>query len=95
MYHCYSDDRQLIPDGHLIEVKYEDLITDPIVNIRQIYRELELGQFDDYEEKMRERSEEGRSLRPSNSKYDEGVKQCLEPVFSLYRELFDYPGSPQ
>ena len=42
----YEADKRLIPDGHLIEVKYEDLAADPKAVLKTIYTKLELGEFD-------------------------------------------------
>lgn len=42
----YEADKQLIPDGHLAEVKYEDLAADPKAVLKSIYTKLELGEFD-------------------------------------------------
>jgi omega-hydroxy-beta-dihydromenaquinone-9 sulfotransferase len=41
----YERDRGLIPPGRLVEVKYEDLIRDPIGRLAEIYERLELGDF--------------------------------------------------
>lgn len=42
----YDQDRKLIPEGHLAEIKYEDLAADPKAVMKQVYRQLDLGDFD-------------------------------------------------
>ena len=46
MYEAFERDRPAIPANRLAEVRYEDLIADPISQMRRIYGELELGEFD-------------------------------------------------
>lgn len=46
MYEVFERDRQLIRPARLCEVRYEDLIKDPIEQLRTIYDRLELGEFD-------------------------------------------------
>jgi hypothetical protein len=42
-------DRALIPDGHLVEIKYEDLETEPIAQLQKIYDILGLPGFTEAE----------------------------------------------
>lgn len=42
----FFETRELIPEGHLIEVKYEDLLTEPESTMARVYGQLQLGQPD-------------------------------------------------
>lgn len=42
----YDHVRELVPDGHLVELKYEDLLADPSEEIRKIYDTLGLEGFE-------------------------------------------------
>ena len=46
MYEVFERDRHLIAPGQFCEVHYEELISHPIEQMRRIYEELELGDFD-------------------------------------------------
>ncbi len=46
MYERFDADKKRIPAGHLCETRYEDLVRDPIGNLRMIYDELHLGEFE-------------------------------------------------
>jgi hypothetical protein len=46
MYDAYERDRALIGPGQLCEIRYEDLIANPIEQMRRVYKELELDGFD-------------------------------------------------
>lgn len=47
MYEVFERDRHLIDDSRLCEVRYEDLVSDPIAQMRLIYERLDLGGFDE------------------------------------------------
>jgi omega-hydroxy-beta-dihydromenaquinone-9 sulfotransferase len=46
MYTAFEADRPLLGANQFAEVRYEDLIENPLEQMRKIYDELELGQFD-------------------------------------------------
>ena len=46
IYEVFERDRGLIAPGRLSEVSYEALVADPVGQMRRIYEELELGEFD-------------------------------------------------
>lgn len=46
MYEAFDRQRDLIPAGHYCEVRYEELVQDPIGQMRRVYDELGLGEFD-------------------------------------------------
>lgn len=46
MYELFERDRGLIAPGRLSEVSYEALVADPVGQMRRIYEELELDEFD-------------------------------------------------
>jgi omega-hydroxy-beta-dihydromenaquinone-9 sulfotransferase len=46
MYEVFERDRELIPPGQFSEVRYEDLIQTPLDQMRRIYDELRLDDFE-------------------------------------------------
>lgn len=46
MYDQFEIDRQLIPPNHFFEVRYEDLVAQPLSQMEMIYQKLELGDFE-------------------------------------------------
>jgi omega-hydroxy-beta-dihydromenaquinone-9 sulfotransferase len=46
MYAAFDRDRPLIPPGRFAEVPYEDLVRQPLVEMRRVYDELQLGEFE-------------------------------------------------
>ena len=45
-------DRELIPDGQLADVRYEELLADPVSTLRRVYAELELPGFEHLEARL-------------------------------------------
>ncbi|HNR09046.1 MAG TPA: sulfotransferase [Saprospiraceae bacterium] len=49
----YLRDKDLIPQGQLAELSFEDLVYQPVESMRQIYESLDLDEYDYCENKMR------------------------------------------
>ena len=52
MYEVFQRDRDLIPPGQLCEVRYEDLVAQPMGQMERVYQELNLGEFESVRAKM-------------------------------------------
>jgi hypothetical protein len=53
MYRAFEEARPLIPPGRLHELRYEDLVRDPLGRLEEAYRELGLGDFGPAREPVR------------------------------------------
>jgi len=91
----YEEDRHLIPKDRLVELRYEDFIKDPVANMRDIYRRLDIGDFTQAEGKMRdflaERSEHKVSRYEMPLPLKRKVIERLKPYIDRfgYRETVD------
>lgn len=54
MYTAFQRDRDQIPPENLFELRYEDLIADPVGQVEAIYGKLRLGDFDHVRERLEE-----------------------------------------
>ena len=52
MYEVFQRDRDLIPPGQLCEVRYEDLVAQPMRQMERVYQELNLGEFESVRAKL-------------------------------------------
>lgn len=73
MYERFEEEKELIPPNQLHQIRYEDLVANPLAELASIYRELDLGDFE--------------TARPAVAKYLEGVKDYKTNKFSLDPEL--------
>ncbi len=69
----YDETWGLIPDGHLTEIAFEDLAADPKAVMKQIYKQLDLGDF--------------ASAEPGMDAYLMGQKDYQPNVFNLPEDL--------
>ncbi len=46
MYEAFERDRAVVPPGQLADVRYEDLVADPLAEMERLYHELDLGDFE-------------------------------------------------
>ena len=59
------EQQRTFPDGKkIVEVRYEDLVTDPLTTVRRIYNELNIGGFDSSEPAFREFISQQKDHRP-------------------------------
>lgn len=75
MYEVFEQDRALIPQGHFCEVRYEDLVADPIGQMRRIYEDLGLGGFEE--------------ARPALEKHMEGQADYKRNRYEIAPEIRD------
>ncbi len=68
MYDQFEADRHLVDPSRFHEVKYEDLVRDPMSELRAIYEQLQLGGFDKVEPRLREYLERNKTYE--TNKYD-------------------------
>ncbi len=73
MYEVFERDRGLIGQGQFSEVRYEDLVADPMAEMRRVYEELELGDFE--------------TVRPAIEQYFAGKKDYKTNRYQMTPEL--------
>jgi hypothetical protein len=86
IYKKYLEDRTLIPDGNLVEVKYEDFIQNPMKDIEKIYRTFRLNGLKESKKSMTEYVTTQKFFKASSYNVDPVVK---EKLFSKWNVVFD------
>jgi len=90
MYAAYAQQRQYVPDERLHELRYEDLVADPVGQIAAIYDRFELGGFDKVQPRLHEYQESRRDYRTNRHRLDEDLRQEIRRRWSWYFEEFGY-----
>ena len=91
----YEEDRHLIPKDRLVELRYEDFVKDPVASMRDIYRRLDIPNFDQAEAPMRaflgERSEHKVSRYDMPLALKRKIVERLKPYIDRfgYRDAVD------
>jgi omega-hydroxy-beta-dihydromenaquinone-9 sulfotransferase len=75
MYDTFERDRSLFAPGQFCEVRYEQLVAEPIEQMRRVYEELQLGDFE--------------TARPAIEKYFAGKKDYKTNRYEMTPELRD------
>ena len=88
MYSRFERDRDMIPVGRLAEIRFEELTADPVGQMRQVYEQLDLGQFEaarpaiaEYASAHRDHPVSNYNLPPATA---ERLRRHLAPYFERY-----------
>ena len=86
----YEEDRHLIPEGRLVELRYEDFVKDPVATMRDIYRRLDIEGFEQADAPMREFVGERKEHRVSRYELPEKLKRKVIDRLKPYIDRFGY-----
>jgi hypothetical protein len=90
MYRGYEKQRSELPKGTLYEIKYEDLVKDPVGQCEQIYRELDIGNFEPVREKIAGYMQSQKDYQTNKHQLDEATQAEIRRRWSGYFERFGY-----
>jgi hypothetical protein len=92
MYECFEQDRELVPPGRLIDVRYEDLVADPVGRMRDIYQRLNLGDFAGVEPSIREYAVKSRDYKTNKYSLPPEVADRVRGRWAPYFQRYGYNG---
>ena len=91
MYGAYFAGRDAVPDSQIVEIKYEDLVADPVEQLRQIYQRLELGDFANLEAKLEAWvKDQHQSYKTNQHSMPGELEQKLREKWSEYFDRYGY-----
>lgn len=90
MYQAFERDRDLIPPGRLVEVRFEDLIADPKGQMRHVYQQLELGPFSRAEQGIDEYLRAAKDYRPNRFELPPETERRIRQRWAPYFERYGY-----
>lgn len=90
MYACYDEDRELIPEGQLVEIQYEDLVADPVEVLRLIYRELDLGDVEAFLPALQGRLRESSGYKTNVHQVDDADAAAVGATWARYAARYGY-----
>jgi hypothetical protein len=92
MYECFEQDRELVPPGHLIDVRYEELVADPVGQMRNVYEKLALGNFDQIEPAILRHTTKTRDYRTNKYTLPPDVADRVRGRWAPYFQRYGYNG---
>ncbi len=90
MYDKYFEEKKLIPDGNLVEVRYEDFVANPLSEMKRIYDELNLPGFNEAKDCFERYIESQRKVRVHRYEIDEKLKEKIYGYLKRTIDLWGY-----
>ena len=90
MFENYFKEKKLINNGNLAEVRYEDLITQPLKEVERIYRELDLPGFNENKERLEKYIKTQKNVRTCKYNIDEELKNKIYNYFKFTIDQWGY-----
>jgi omega-hydroxy-beta-dihydromenaquinone-9 sulfotransferase len=90
MYRGFNRQRGAIPANQLCELKYEDLVREPMKQLRRIYEQLELGDFDAVCSQMEAHVGGQKDYKPNRHELEPELRSEIRRRWSDYFERYGY-----
>ena len=90
MYRGFNRQRETIDPAQLCEVRYEDLIRDPVGEVRTIYEKLDLGEFDQMRPKLEEYVAGQKNYQANRHELDPALVAEIRRRWEWYFERYGY-----
>jgi omega-hydroxy-beta-dihydromenaquinone-9 sulfotransferase len=90
MYGYFEPQRQNLPEHNFCQLRYEDLVKNPVERVAEIYQRLQLHDFSAVREKLAKFAGEQKDYQPNQHAFDPELKAKIRLRWSLYFEQFGY-----
>jgi hypothetical protein len=91
---AFESTRALIPNGHLHELRYEDLVRDPVTRTEIAYRELSLGDFGAARRSVEEHLSRVRGHESGTHVVTAEERRAINERWADYFRRYGYPRQP-
>ncbi len=90
MYDAYLEDRTLLTEDQLVELRYEDLVSYPETQLRMVYERLDLGDFERVKPALDAHLHDVRDYRKNRHSIDDDVREGIRVQWARYFDEFGY-----
>lgn len=90
MYGSYLRDRAQLPANQLVEVKFEELVADPLAQMQTIYEQLELGEFESNRDNIKQYFERRGDHKKNENKLNPELESWIDANWHDYKQQFGY-----
>ena len=94
MYEAFDRDRPLIPPGQFCEVRYEQLVADPVGQMKLVYDQLQLGGFDRFGRRWRAYFAKEKDYKTNRYEMSPELHAEITRRWSKYIEDYGYAEQP-
>jgi len=86
----FEEDKHLIPKDKLVELRYEDLVKDPIASLRDLYQRLDIGDFESARPRMQAYLDAQNEHRVSEYELPSELKRRVIERLKPYIDRYGY-----
>lgn len=90
MYDQFEKDRRLLNDRNFCELRYEDLVADPLSQVESLYEQLELGDFEPARPAMEKYLASISGYQPNQHRLADDLEQKILARCASYSERYGY-----
>jgi len=90
MYQGFERQRPAIDESRICDVRYEDLVKDPVGEVAQIYDKLNLGQFEQVRDRIRAYVKEKKEYQPNRHQLEPEIRDAICRRWAAYMEKYGY-----
>ena len=90
MYSGFEQQREMIAPEHICDVRYEDLVRDPVGELEAIYHKLQLGDFEPVRPHLAKYMQERRDYKTNRHALDAHIKAEIDRRWRGYFEKYGY-----
>ncbi len=90
MYHKYEEDKKLIPEGNLIEVKFEDVEANALEVTKNIYQTLQIPGFEEARPAIEAYLEKKKGYKKNKYQYDPRTIELVESNWKFALDQWGY-----
>ena len=93
MYDVFQRDRTLMKPGQFSEVRYEELVRNPLGEMERVYRELELGGFEKMRPILENYAAGQKDYKKNRYEISPEIKAEIARRWKDYIDRYDYAGN--
>lgn len=90
MYRAFEEDRQQIPAGRIIDVKYEDLVAEPVAAVERVYSQLNLGDYSQVGPKIAARFAADSEYKVNEHRINPELEAAVLAHWGQYAQRYGY-----
>lgn len=90
MYAAFEADRELLGENQLVELKYEDLVQNPLQRMESLYSQLQLGDFSLVKPALENHLADVKNYRPNQYDLPEEQRRVIRERWAGYIERYGY-----
>lgn len=87
----YLEQRNKIPAGQLAEIRFEDFVSQPVTELRNVYNQLELGRFEDAQAHFQDFLDKKTEGKSSSYDYENRIIKEINTNWEFAFDAWNYP----